>query len=604
MGIFKSILIGTVASLVGVNADVTIWRTSTSTETAWSTLAPPASTVWSTETYTETSWSTYVPPAVTISIPYTVTSVFEKDYTSIVTSIVENDYTSIVTSTVENEYTTTTTETSVSVSVVASLATKYSEYTTTLTSVVISLTTVYAVQSGPTITQSCTPVTINQPTTITVPPITVTAPPLITTSSLTGLVTCPSRIINTAYTTSTPLPDDYTWGCPPEYICQPPQINCNFEQNPPADTYYCSPDECVPVPPLPSFNQTGCGPYQTASGYFNFDPELFGLSYSIFVDGGDYAETCSGCVMTTGAPVSQIYDGQPQAPTLVPVCQISDGQPQAPAPTPTPTTTWAPVSTISDGQPQGPVWTTAAMLARQQIIQPLPQVCYDLCNQCLVVAEHDAKQAKLCPSLSAAYGQCGFCLSAHRTDTRTAAATLLPSLDQFLDYCNDQTKAIAESTTPTHSTTSVATTSPVSTTTKSSTTSTSTTPTSTATKTSTTSTSTQSTPSSSPIPPISSSSPSSSSSSSATPPVPTSTPSSTTVSTATSSTISQPPAVTPNICAVSQISDGQPQACTNASTSAIATFTGAAAHTLSPPILFSSSPMGWALLLLVNALQL
>ena len=38
-------------------------------------------------------------------------------------------------------------------------------------------------------------------------------------------------------------------------------------------------------------------------------------------------------------PVSQISDGQPQAPTAAPVSQISDGQPQAPGPTKYPTAT-------------------------------------------------------------------------------------------------------------------------------------------------------------------------------------------------------------------------------------------------------------------------
>lgn len=150
-------------------------------------------------------------------------------------------------STVEKDFTTAVTKTSVSVSVVASLATKYSEYTATLTSVVVSITTVYIVQSGPAVTQSCTPATINQPTTITIPPTTVAAPPVITTESLTGIVTCSSRTVNPTYTASIPLPDDYTWGCPPGYLCKPPQINCNFEQNPLADTYYCSPDECLPA---------------------------------------------------------------------------------------------------------------------------------------------------------------------------------------------------------------------------------------------------------------------------------------------------------------------------------------------------------------------
>jgi len=50
----------------------------------------------------------------------------------------------------------------------------------------------------------------------------------------------------------------------------------------------------------------------------------------------------------TGAPVTQISDGQIQASTAAPVTQISDGQIQAP------TSTAAPVTQIGDGQIQAP----------------------------------------------------------------------------------------------------------------------------------------------------------------------------------------------------------------------------------------------------------
>ena len=486
MGLFTSILISIVASVVGVQADETFWKTST--EIVWSSKAVEANTVWSTQTYTQTAWSTYIPPAVTISVPYTVTSVLEKDYT------------------------------------------------TTLTRVVIS-----------TVTQ---PVTVKQPTTITIPPITVT---VFTTSSLTGLVTCPTRVINPTYTTSTPLPDDYTWGCPPGSLCRPPQIDCNFEQNPPADSYYCSPDECVSVSPISSFapapTKSGtCGPYPTISGYFNFDPEYFGLPYSIFVDGGDYAETCSGCPLSTIWPISQISDGQPQAPTVVPVCEITSA---------------ALVTTISDGQPQGPVVTTAARLARRAAAV-LPSACYEYCNQCLNLAEN-GKNVALCPSgshFSAAYEDCENCLAAHKADPKTVAAGVLQSLDQFTSYCNSVIKA-ATPTVP----------APASTTAPKTSTTPPPTPTSTT------------TPSSAPAPTSKSS------------PAPVSTPPSST----------SPQTSGPTVCAVSQISDGQPQECTSIvseSSTAPATFTGAAGRTLSPPSIFRSSPMGWVLLLFVNALPI
>ena len=85
---------------------------------------------------------------------------------------------------------------------------------------------------------------------------------------------------------------------------------------------------------------------------------------------------------TTLAPVTEIIDGQPQAPTVVPVSQISDGQPQATKATSTaqavsqisdgqPQATTAPaVSQISDGQPQA---TTATAKPVSQISDAQPQ---------------------------------------------------------------------------------------------------------------------------------------------------------------------------------------------------------------------------------------
>lgn len=67
---------------------------------------------------------------------------------------------------------------------------------------------------------------------------------------------------------------------------------------------------------------------------------------------------------TSGAapgPVSQISDGQVQAPTAAPVSQISDGQVQAP------TATGAPVSQISDGQVQAPTGAPVSQISDGQI---------------------------------------------------------------------------------------------------------------------------------------------------------------------------------------------------------------------------------------------
>jgi len=114
----------------------------------------------------------------------------------------------------------------------------------------------------------------------------------VTVTPLTGLVTCTSRIVNPTYTPPAPLPTNYLWGCPPGTICTPPQIGCNWEQNPPADTYVCAPSECKPLPGLPTitnFNalwpnpiEPDCAWYNPVLGYFHLNPEFFGLTFAIF----------------------------------------------------------------------------------------------------------------------------------------------------------------------------------------------------------------------------------------------------------------------------------------------------------------------------------
>lgn len=103
---------------------------------------------------------------------------------------------------------------------------------------------------------------------------------------------CPTRTINPTYTPKSPLPTDFTWGCPPLFLCQPNKTTtdgeCNFEAGPPADTYYCSPEECLQVPLL-HLPDNIMKPTQKdykyifSPGYFNLNPLDFqGLGYWIF----------------------------------------------------------------------------------------------------------------------------------------------------------------------------------------------------------------------------------------------------------------------------------------------------------------------------------
>ncbi|KAJ5288375.1 hypothetical protein N7508_011160 [Penicillium antarcticum] len=113
-----------------------------------------------------------------------------------------------------------------------------------------------------------------------------------TTSSRLSLSICPTRISNPTYTPTSLPPRDYTWGCPPHFLCRPSRKTahgeCNFEAGPPADSYYCAPEECIPSPPIPhtssqgSTTSSGQIRYTVAPGFINLSPLQFGLGYEIF----------------------------------------------------------------------------------------------------------------------------------------------------------------------------------------------------------------------------------------------------------------------------------------------------------------------------------
>src|SRR5271156_1526857 len=382
----KSILISGIAVLAGVKAD------------GWSSPAAPASTLWPTQVITETL------PASTVSIPYTVTS------------------------TVDIYETTTITVTSISVSVVTSTVTQYSEkdfrYTVSVTTTVNQPTTVTDFITQPTTVTSPVTTTVEQPTTVTlIDSITVTSTPL------TGIVTCPSRTINPTYTAPTPFPDEYTWGCPPGTVCTPPKINCNFEQNPPADTYYCSPDECSSVGSLPDLTSleasagTTCGPFPTISTEpFNFNPSLFGLGFTIFECGGDWAESCSGGPTATTTTTATELET-----VILPPATTTETEIETITITPaTPTQFWS---------SEGPA-TTWGRLAKR--VQQLPAKCYQFCDNCLVEGCNNGKPAN-CPGnspFSVAYSDCESCIGANLGGT-IIVDQVLPSISQFITYCSN-----------------------------------------------------------------------------------------------------------------------------------------------------------------------
>ncbi len=294
----------------------TVWATSVSagdfthwlTTTCWETSEQEAVTYWNTATFWETQWSTSTLPPETVYDTVWSTYVDSTTYISVETTTETETTTEFIYSTENNYYTNTATETQVSRETATATATATETGTVTATEVgTVTVTATATVTSAAvvvsslfaTVTEACT-------------------------TSLAGLVLCPYRDVNPTYTPPGPLPTDYLWGCPPGTLCTPKQINCNFERDLPADTYFCDPYDCVVPPPLPPLNNAeidySCTPYVPAPGYPNLNPIPFGLNYSIFEFNGQPGNSCP-----------------PPAPTTT---TWADWTSSVPAPAP-PTTTWA-----------------------------------------------------------------------------------------------------------------------------------------------------------------------------------------------------------------------------------------------------------------------
>ena len=386
---------------------------------------------------------TTVTDFVTEESPTTVTDFITKESPTTITDFVTQESPTTVTDFITKESPTTVTDfvTQESPTTVTDFVTE--ETPTTVTDFVTkeSPTTVtdFVTEESPTtvtdfITQESL-TTVTKPTTITVPvtipttvPTTIVESVTVTSTPLTGIVLCPSRTVNPTYTTSN-IPADYIWGCPAGTVCTPPKIDCNFEQNPPADTYYCSPDECEPIKPetVPELNAfeasagDACGPYPTISDEpFNFNPSSFGLLYTIFECGGCWAETCTECstiATKTETDVETEIDYQTVTDFITVIAS---------------TTTQAP-------KPYSKTSAWASKAKRQQ--SPLPQACYRDCNNCLNIAVADGKpdDCSAGSPFSNAYHNCNTCIGNNRGGP-TNAADILISLAQFTSYCASHAK--------------------------------------------------------------------------------------------------------------------------------------------------------------------
>ena len=210
-----------------------------------------------------------------------------------------------------------------------------------------------------------------------------------------------------------PLPtgSDLTFGCKPGYVCNPPkETNCNLFPGPPSDDFLCSPCDCMIAPPFHNvtWNPTETSYYPPSYGYFNLDPEPFGLSYDIFAF-NTYTDVVDNCTLTRT------------------------------------TGNWAPQATLSEWPHKQS--TTSCGCTKDihdhskrsmQKRDLTPAICYDDCNNAYLIAGAVGKTDDLCkfgsPFLQA-YNSCATCIGDNSAGKNPIDDYVNPVFEQYFNFC-------------------------------------------------------------------------------------------------------------------------------------------------------------------------
>ncbi|KAH7409383.1 hypothetical protein BKA64DRAFT_664814 [Cadophora sp. MPI-SDFR-AT-0126] len=150
-------------------------------------------------------------------------------------------------------------------------------------------------------------------------------------------VPCPTRTANPAFTyPSECVPIDYSWGCPPGYLCTPPQVDCDLEVGPPVNEYLCSPDDCRIAPSFAGFPQSNqttnstqfeFSPLPLPTGFFNLNPVIFGADWGIFTGDVSITSTSGRATSTTASNASTSATSSPSpSPSQSPATDSSNNR--------------------------------------------------------------------------------------------------------------------------------------------------------------------------------------------------------------------------------------------------------------------------------------
>ncbi|KAJ5475209.1 hypothetical protein N7539_008275 [Penicillium diatomitis] len=249
------------------------------------------------------------------------------------------------------------------------------------------------------------------------------------TTDAASISVCSTLTINPTYSPPAALPRNYTWGCPPGFLCKPSRTgerqDCTIEAGLPAENYTCSPSECVIAPPLVHQRTTdGNQTYTYSEDYYNLDPENFGLNYHFKVE--QSSQTPQASVSSTGR-----Y-------TFIPPAQ------------------WGPKPIAGGGSGglggSGGSGASGSTGGTGGASENIPPLCYNPCNDAALEPQSIGKVPELCKTGSAFsvdLANCQSCISHWAsTPSDVYSKTLLPSFSQWLNFCDDMTITSVSSTVP------------------------------------------------------------------------------------------------------------------------------------------------------------
>ncbi|EKD15359.1 glycoprotein X [Drepanopeziza brunnea f. sp. 'multigermtubi' MB_m1] len=277
---------------------------------------------------------------------------------------------------------------------------------------------------------------------------TLTLPPVLSTTLIPGstiinpgpsvtassLVICPkpTNLPGVAVTPQDKGPNAL-WGCSPGYVCNVPKpAGCDIFADPPDYDYLCDAKYCIPSPlfPVVTWPKGETAYYPLTEGYFNLNPQAFGLDFTIFV---------------TNVVVITVAGKYGNLETITEAGQYSS-QSSAYTPINSAHAHWK--KSREEHVQAREAWVQARdtlhLLKRDASVAPA--VCFAQCNNCYIEAQSVGKSPALCAADSAFrsyYEGCQSCVASNSaTPEESLAVYVEPKFAEFTGYCDAQAPPI------------------------------------------------------------------------------------------------------------------------------------------------------------------